>query len=80
MGNHFVWEFLAGKTMMNIPPDMGFLHHYRVCEFGGNDCINTTHVVDRRTYTWRDSMVEGVALRLRLLQPVCQNILPFLIE
>ncbi|KFM72270.1 hypothetical protein X975_10615, partial [Stegodyphus mimosarum] len=47
MGNHFVWEFIAGKTMMNIPPDMGFLHHYRVCEFGGNDCINTTHVVDR---------------------------------
>ncbi|CAL1277505.1 unnamed protein product [Larinioides sclopetarius] len=80
MGNHFVWEFLAGKTMMNIPPDMGFLHHYRVCEFGGNDCINTTHVIDRRTYVWRDSLIEAVALRLRLLQPVCQNILPFLIE
>lgn len=80
MGNHFVWEFLAGKTMMNIPPDMGFLHHYRVCEFGGNDCINTTHVVDRRTYGWRDALIEAVALRLRLLQPVCQNILPFLIE
>ncbi|XP_054714319.1 uncharacterized protein LOC129223960 [Uloborus diversus] len=80
MGNHFVWEFIAGKTMMNIPPDMGFLHHYRVCEFGGNDCINTTHVVDRRTYFWKDTMIETVALRLRLLQPVCQNILPFLIE
>lgn len=78
MGNHFVWEFVAGKTMFNIPPDIGFLHHYRVCEFGGNDCINTTHVVDRRAYTWRNALLEAVALRLRLLQPVCQNVLRFL--
>ncbi|XP_015904753.1 beta-1,4-galactosyltransferase galt-1 [Parasteatoda tepidariorum] len=80
MGNHFVWEFITGKTMMNIPPDVGFLHHYRVCEFGGNDCINTTHVTDRRSYAWKDAMVDMISLRLRLLQPVCQNISPFLLE
>lgn len=33
-GNHFVWEFLKGKTV-NVPTFIGFLHHYRVCEFGG---------------------------------------------
>ena len=33
-GNHFVWEFHSGKTL-NVPPSYGFLHHYRVCEFGG---------------------------------------------
>ena len=26
---------------------MGFLHHYRVCEFGGDDCVHTESVVDR---------------------------------
>ena len=33
-GNHFIWEFKQGKTL-NVPPSYGFLHHYRVCEFGG---------------------------------------------
>lgn len=80
MGNHFVWEFATGKAMTNVAPEAAFLHHYRVCEFGGNDCINTTHVIDRRAYTWKDQLVEAVALRLRLLQPVCQDILHFLVE
>lgn len=80
MGNHFVWEFAQGKAMTNVAPEAAFLHHYRVCEFGGNDCINTTHVVDRRNYAWRDQLVDAVALRLRLLQPVCQDILHFLVE
>ena len=34
-GNHFVWEFYRGKTL-NVPASYGLLHHYRVCEFGGN--------------------------------------------
>ena len=33
-GNHFIWEFQRGKTL-NVPPSYGFLHHYRLCEFGG---------------------------------------------
>lgn len=80
MGNHFVWEFATGKAMTNVAPEAAFLHHYRVCEFGGNDCINTTHVTDRRMYAWRDQLVDAVALRLRLLQPVCQDIPHFLVE
>ena len=33
-GNHFIWEFHHGRTL-NVPTNIGFLHHYRVCEFGG---------------------------------------------
>lgn len=33
-GNHFIWEFYHGRTT-NVPTHIGFLHHYRVCEFGG---------------------------------------------
>ena len=32
--NHFVWDFQQGKTL-SVSPKIGFLHHYRVCEFGG---------------------------------------------
>lgn len=29
-GNHFVWEFITGRGSLNVPPDAGILHHYRV--------------------------------------------------
>ena len=37
-GNHFIWEFGRGSNL-NVPTKYGYLHHYRVCEFGGDDCI-----------------------------------------
>ena len=33
-GNHFIWEFQRGTTL-NVPISIGYLHHYRICEFGG---------------------------------------------
>jgi len=49
-GNHFVWEFHHGKTL-NVQPEMGLLHHYRVCEFGGDDCVHNESVEDTRIPT-----------------------------
>eukprot|EP00090_Calanus_glacialis_P008335 TRINITY_DN16646_c0_g1_i9.p1 TRINITY_DN16646_c0_g1~~TRINITY_DN16646_c0_g1_i9.p1 ORF type:complete len:556 (-),score=113.80 TRINITY_DN16646_c0_g1_i9:55-1611(-) len=49
-GNHFIWEFKRGKTL-NVPPSYGFLHHYRVCEFGGDDCVKNDFVEDVRIPT-----------------------------
>ncbi|XP_064477949.1 uncharacterized protein LOC135391579 [Ornithodoros turicata] len=61
MGNHFVWEFLtADKVTVNVAAELAFLHHYRVCEFGGDDCINTTSVVDRSLYFWKDKLAPAV--------------------
>ncbi|XP_076314683.1 beta-1,4-galactosyltransferase galt-1-like [Tachypleus tridentatus] len=65
IGNHLVWEFLPGRAMVNIPSDFGFLHHYRICEFGGNDCMKTTSGVDRRIYCWKDQLVQAVQTQLR---------------
>ena len=45
-GNHFIWDFHEGFSL-NVPTSVGFLHHYRVCEFGGDDCVQTESVVDR---------------------------------
>ncbi|UYV79705.1 hypothetical protein LAZ67_18000360 [Cordylochernes scorpioides] len=64
MGNHFVWEFAAGKAMANVAPDLGFLHHYRVCEFGGDDCINTSSVTDRRVHHWKSDLLAAVSKTL----------------
>ena len=55
-GNHFIWEFSEGFNL-NVPTGVGFLHHYRVCEFGGGDCIHTDSKVDRTAYKYRDELV-----------------------
>ena len=29
-----------------MPTTVGLLHHYRVCEFGGNSCVQSPNQVD----------------------------------
>ncbi|XP_034941588.1 uncharacterized protein [Chelonus insularis] len=59
-GNHFVWEFLAGHGTLNVPADAAILHHYRVCEFGGDDCVKTPSIIDRTAYKYRDKLADAV--------------------
>ncbi|CAN8031035.1 unnamed protein product [Ixodes persulcatus] len=68
VGNHFVWEFLAGKATVNVASSVAFLHHYRVCEFGGNDCVNATSVRDARLHFWKPRLLEAVGRRVRMLR------------
>ncbi|KAK9736368.1 Glycosyltransferase family 92 [Popillia japonica] len=59
-GNHFIWEFIPGHNTFNVPADAAILHHYRICEFGGDDCIQTASTVDVTTFKYRDRLVEAV--------------------
>ncbi|XP_031623466.1 uncharacterized protein LOC116340877 isoform X2 [Contarinia nasturtii] len=59
-GNHFVWEFITGRGSLNVPADAGILHHYRVCEFGGDDCIKAPSVVDHTAHKYSDRLVRRV--------------------
>ncbi|XP_016839948.2 uncharacterized protein LOC100118938 [Nasonia vitripennis] len=71
-GNHFVWEFVPGHGTVNVPADAAILHHYRVCEFGGDDCVKTASIVDRTAYKYLDRLadrVEAVWQELALLCP-----------
>ncbi|XP_067005101.1 uncharacterized protein [Anabrus simplex] len=70
-GNHFVWEFVPGHGTLNVPPDAAILHHYRVCEFGGDDCIKTASVVDQTAYRYRDRLTERVRAKWNELQAQC---------
>ncbi|XP_066263033.1 beta-1,4-galactosyltransferase galt-1 [Euwallacea similis] len=70
-GNHFVWEFIPGHGTLNVPADAAILHHYRICEFGGNDCIKTSSVVDRTAYRYLVSLTKAVRDRYNLLKDKC---------
>ena len=66
VGNHFIWEFSHGNRF-NVPTEYGYLHHYRTCEFGGDDCINTESVVDRTMFKYRHLLVQTIKHRVRKL-------------
>ncbi|XP_069963106.1 uncharacterized protein [Bactrocera oleae] len=70
-GNHFVWEFSPSKGSLNVPPTDGILQHYRVCEFGGNDCIKAPSVVDRTATKYVNRLVERVELVYKHLKQRC---------
>ncbi|CAG9773807.1 unnamed protein product [Ceutorhynchus assimilis] len=70
-GNHFVWEFIPGHGTLNVPADAAILHHYRICEFGGNDCIKTASVVDRTAYRYSESLSQSVREQYDRLKTKC---------
>ncbi|XP_073823318.1 uncharacterized protein [Musca autumnalis] len=70
-GNHFVWEYAPGKGSLNVPPTDGILQHYRVCEFGGNDCIKAPSIVDRTANKYINRLVERVLTVYRYLKKKC---------
>lgn len=59
-GNHFVWEFIPGHGTYNVPADAAILHHYRICEFGGDDCIKAASTVDQTAFKYHNSLVNAV--------------------
>ncbi|CAH0563496.1 unnamed protein product [Brassicogethes aeneus] len=70
-GNHFIWEFIPGHGTLNVPSDAAFLHHYRICEFGGNDCVKTASAVDKTTYRYKDRMVSMVKQQFNHMKSQC---------
>ncbi|ERL96193.1 hypothetical protein D910_01374 [Dendroctonus ponderosae] len=70
-GNHFVWEFIPAHGTLNVPADAAILHHYRICEFGGNDCIKTSSTVDRTAYRYLHSLTSAVRARYDQLKLKC---------
>lgn len=71
-GNHFIWEFLPGHGTINVPADSAILHHYRICEFGGNDCVKTANTKDRTAFRYRDRLVNNVKTSWDKLKHKCK--------
>lgn len=70
-GNHFVWEFILGKESLNVPATTAILQHYRVCEFGGDDCIKTPSVTDRTAQKHGEGLERRVAAMYKSLKVKC---------
>ncbi|XP_068247662.1 uncharacterized protein [Palaemon carinicauda] len=70
-GNHFVWEFLPGKGTLNVPNEVAFLHHYRVCEFGGDDCVRNPRTTDTSIYRYKDVLVKAFTANMNQLSKTC---------
>ncbi|XP_031355186.1 uncharacterized protein LOC116179532 [Photinus pyralis] len=70
-GNHFVWEFIPGHGTYNVPADAAILHHYRICEFGGDDCIKTASTVDQTAFRYRKSLVSAVKNSYEFFKDTC---------
>lgn len=64
MGNHFTWEKVRGSKEVFAQQQDGLLHHYRVCEFGGEDCVKLPSQIDRTMYRWKDILLKSVLSRL----------------
>ncbi|XP_055685178.1 uncharacterized protein LOC129791169 [Lutzomyia longipalpis] len=70
-GNHFVWEFIPGRGTLNVPADSAILQHYRVCEFGGNDCIKTPSITDRTAHKYSAALVDRISSIYTHLKDTC---------
>lgn len=71
-GNHFVWEMATGYFTLSVPPHLGTLHHYRVCEFGGDQCTKSPSIIDKSAHTFGQKLAIRVAEMLQLVAPKCQ--------
>ncbi|KAL7648129.1 UNVERIFIED_CONTAM: hypothetical protein RMT77_000030 [Armadillidium vulgare] len=70
-GNHYVWEFIGQNSSLNVSAEDAILHHYRVCEYEGYECIIKEHEIDVTAYKWLPPLLESVA-------KVCLKIFPSL--
>ncbi|XP_037033844.1 uncharacterized protein LOC119072674 [Bradysia coprophila] len=72
VGNHFVWEFMPGQGHSNVTPDIAILHHYRVCEYGGDDCVNHPSTVDRTAHKYSHRLTDRVEMMYSKLKTPCK--------
>ena len=45
---------------MNVDPKHAVSHHYRICEFGGFDCLKGASKIDRVAHKWAENLFPNV--------------------
>lgn len=56
----------------SVPPHMGTLHHYRVCEFGGDQCTKSPSIIDKSAHIFGQKLAIRVAEVLQSVASKCQ--------
>jgi len=73
-GNHFIWEMLPGYYTLSVPSHLAALHHYRVCEFGGDQCTKSPSIVDKSILKWGNELIERVAQQIDSFIAQCPDV------
>jgi len=72
VGNHGVWKSINKKWLTFVKPSIAFLHHYRICEFGGDDCVKSASIIDQKTYFWKDELIRAVNTTFQAFNLTCK--------
>jgi len=60
LGNHNVWSTNKGYKQIKISQEEGLSHHYRICEYGGYDCLKKSSVNDSTALKWGSQLIGRV--------------------
>ena len=52
--------FVTGARQRYVPYSEGLSHHYRICEFGGFECLKKTAIVDKTAQKWAQDLIPNV--------------------
>ena len=52
-----------------MPEELGASHHYRICEFGGYDCLKKSSKIDTTAQKWGKPLIYQI-------EKACQEIYP----
>lgn len=61
VGNHVVWTLVKGAKQRHMAHSEGLSHHYRICEFGGFECLKKPAVIDTTAQKWGPNLILNVA-------------------
>lgn len=68
-GNHMIWKFAAGKVHLSVSGTIALSHHYRICEYGGYECLKMASEVDRTAQKFATQLVPNVFKECRDIFP-----------
>ncbi|KAK3874542.1 hypothetical protein Pcinc_020560 [Petrolisthes cinctipes] len=61
VGNHRAGQTIGPALEIFVDEQIGLSHHYRVCEFGGFNCINKPNQIDRTAHRWMKDLAINTA-------------------
>ena len=70
-GNHIVQDLEQG-TQVNVPPNIGLLHHYREkCIQNDQRCLKRPSEVDRTAHKFKEKLLKNIKATMLRLSKKC---------
>ena len=57
---NFDFFLISGYKQIKISQEEGLSHHYRICEYGGYDCLKKSSVNDSTALKWGSKLIGRV--------------------